>query len=811
MRRWYCLLCVAILTTAFHSYAQVDTLQVVDSYGAPAETIRVPVRMVNTFNVSGIQFNLVFNTQLLTAIEVDITGTRVEGIYNYFPSQINNAQGYVFWNGLNFEDPYNNYVSPGSGPIAYVVFEVDPYAPDGAQDSLRLVDQDTRINMLSDPNGNPYWPALDAGLFTVSGIPPNRAPQVHPVPDTSVYEGQYLEFVVIADDPDGDSLRLRAVNLPVNSTFPTVSGDSVVSGTFSFTPDFTQSGTYVVSFIAEDSIGAADTAQSTIQVLELPNQLPIFLPIPGGNLQSVTEGDSIQFSVTAYDPDGDSLDLWATNLPPNATFSSATGDSIVSSLFRFKPDFTQGPDTIDIIFHARDVLGGETVHHITVIVIDVPFSILSVDTLGGGLPGVLGCIFSVSLQNADSVYGLQFDLNYDPSILTIDDIIPLDRLDGFAVYDNLGDTPGTVRVVVMSYGLSAIASGSGPILDFSCRVDYSASPGHTPITLSNGLEVVDIYGTTRELMLEDGFFTVDLLGDVTLNLEVNIGDVVALVAYILGDISFNTRQLATADVNEDAEINVGDVVGIINIILGRPIAPPLAGSDYLADTYLLFDPLADPENEASVVIRTELPIAGLQLKVEYDPTELVFTSPMTTEVTEDFVVASRDVGGKLAVLMYDLKGGSIPKGEFTILRLPVDISRRLEDNLHLELKEVVLADTLARVIPVRIQSIIGVEKVLRGFSLSQNYPNPFSNSTKIFYVIPSYLHTGRITQHVTLRIYNASGSLVNTLVDGEVLPGVHWVEWDGTDSRGIRVSSGIYFYNLKAGDFSVTKKMMVLR
>ncbi len=806
-----CLLGGVILLFAVQSYAQVDTLRVIDSYGAPAETVSVPIWLDNSSNVSGICFRILFNPDTLTALRVDTAGTRVSGIFTHFPDQIDNNLGIVVWNGLNFNDPYNNYLTAGSGPVAYVVFEVEYLASIGAQDSLLFVDGGGYINSLSDRWGGMIIPGLDNGLFTVSGTPPNYPPVVHSVPDTSIYEGDYLEFTVTAHDPEGDSLTLRAENLPANSSFPTARDDSLTSSLFSFTPDFTQSGTYVVRFIAEDDSGGADTASSTIQVQELPNAIPVFLPIPGGDLQSVREGDTLSFMVTAHDPDGDSLDLWATNLPTNATFPSVAGDSLVSSLFAFVPAFNQGPDTIAVAFHARDELGAERTHQVTVIVEDVPYSILRADTLGGGLPGAAGCVFSVELQNADSIYGLQFDLNYDPSIVTINSVDQTARLDGFVVYDNAGDSLGCVTIVVMSYDLSTIAPGSGSILDISCTVDPFAPPGPTPLTLTNGLEVVDIYGTTRELLLEDGFFTVDRLGDVTLNGVVNVGDVVALVAYILGEIPFNTRQLAVADVNTDLDINVGDVVGIINIILGRPIGPPLAGGEYLADAYLLLDPFAGGDCEASVVIRTELPIAGVQLKVTYDPTRLFFSSPMTTDVTQGFAVASKDLSGELAVLLYDLKGGCIPSGESTILKLPVDVSMQFGDNLNLGLTEVILADTLARVIPVRVQSRIGAGTILRNLLLNQNYPNPFRNSTKIFYVVPSSRQYGRITQHVCLKVYNAAGSLVNTLVDEEMLPGAYFIEWNGTDSRGAEVGSGVYFYTLRAADLSTTKKMMILR
>ena len=64
---------------------------------------------------------------------------------------------------------------------------------------------------------------------------------------------------------------------------------------------------------------------------------------------------------------------------------------------------------------------------------------------------------------------------------------------------------------------------------------------------------------------------------------------------------------------------------------------------------------------------------------------------------------------------------------------------------------------------------------------------------------------------VTLKIFNTRGALVRTLVDSERSPGTHTAFWDGTDSAGRRVPSGVYFYRINAGDFSKTRKMVLLK
>jgi len=90
------------------------------------------------------------------------------------------------------------------------------------------------------------------------------------------------------------------------------------------------------------------------------------------------------------------------------------------------------------------------------------------------------------------------------------------------------------------------------------------------------------------------------------------------------------------------------------------------------------------------------------------------------------------------------------------------------------------------------------------FNLIGNYPNPFNPSTTIYYQLPE-------NSEVNLSVYNIKGQKVKTLVN-EVLPaGEHSAIWNGRDSNGNRVSSGIYFYKLKAGDYREVRKMILIK
>ncbi len=89
-------------------------------------------------------------------------------------------------------------------------------------------------------------------------------------------------------------------------------------------------------------------------------------------------------------------------------------------------------------------------------------------------------------------------------------------------------------------------------------------------------------------------------------------------------------------------------------------------------------------------------------------------------------------------------------------------------------------------------------------ALYQNYPNPFNPSTAIRYDIA-------INGHVQLTIYNVLGERVRNIVSQTQPPGRYTVEWDGCNSAGESVASGIYFYKLEAAGFIQTKKMILLK
>jgi hypothetical protein len=92
----------------------------------------------------------------------------------------------------------------------------------------------------------------------------------------------------------------------------------------------------------------------------------------------------------------------------------------------------------------------------------------------------------------------------------------------------------------------------------------------------------------------------------------------------------------------------------------------------------------------------------------------------------------------------------------------------------------------------------------RAFTLQQNYPNPFNPSTNIVFTLNKQ-------SDVSIAVYNMLGQKVRTLVNDTRKAGAYQVAWNGTNDVGKKVSSGIYFYRIEAGNFVDTKKMVLMK
>ncbi len=104
--------------------------------------------------------------------------------------------------------------------------------------------------------------------------------------------------------------------------------------------------------------------------------------------------------------------------------------------------------------------------------------------------------------------------------------------------------------------------------------------------------------------------------------------------------------------------------------------------------------------------------------------------------------------------------------------------------------------------------VVGLKRTIdqtpHQFMLAQNYPNPFNPTTTIRYALSR-------REHMSLTVHDLLGRPVAVLIDAQQSPGWHEVQWSGTNRLGQVASSGVYVMRLRAGDFTRSRKILMVR
>jgi len=253
---------------------------------------------------------------------------------------------HVFTPNINIVDAdHNIYYHNASGRIGLNsdtnFIESDPLFVDAEAGDFHLLSDSPAINagvdvgLTQDFEGNliPQGPAPDIGAYeVVSSDPNNPTPVLQAIGDKSVDENSLLTFDVNATDPNGEPIAYSAQSLPSGATFSIQ--------TFTWTPSYSQAGSYQVRFIASDG-NSQDSETITITVNNV-NRVPVLEAISD---QSVDESALLSLSVNATDPDGDTITYSVSGLPVGAVFATQT--------FTWTPSYDQA-GTHSVTFTADD-------------------------------------------------------------------------------------------------------------------------------------------------------------------------------------------------------------------------------------------------------------------------------------------------------------------------------------------------------------------------------------------------------------------------------------------------------------------------
>jgi hypothetical protein len=718
------------------------------------------------------------------------------------------------------------------------VTATDPDATIPSLSALNLPSNGTFTDSTNGAGGVTFTPDYtQAGLYTVSFIASdgsqadtqtvtitvinvNRKPVLTAIGAQTLAENQTLDLHIQSNDPDGTTPTLSVLNVPTNGTFIDSANGA---GGFTFTPDYTQAGPYTVSFIASDG-SLADTQTVAITVTNV-NRRPA-LTVPGALV--VNEGQVLTFRVSAVDPEGTTPTLSALNMPTNGTFADSTNGA---GGFTFTPDFTQaGPYTVSFIASDGSLADTQTVaitvtnvNRRPVLTAISPQSvnqgqILSVHVTAtdpdGSLPSLTAPDLPLNATMTDSLNGAG-SFHFTPDFTQLGPYsVSIVASDG-----SLADTQVVVVTVVKTNRKPALAAiapqtvSEGQLLNVHVTAtDPDATiPSLSALNMPTNATFADST-TGGGLMIFSPNFS--QAGPYT-------------VSFIASDGSLGDTQTVAITVTNVNRRPVLTAIGAQTLYVGDTLALNVIGTDADGDS-LIMTALNLPANASfsdhwngsgSLSFHPDITQTGIHI-VTFIASDGALTDSEVVAITvnhHDSVTIAGNAGAAGTTLSYvtdTTKATTADSSGIYSLRVPYDWSGTVTPTKAgygftptTRTYASVIIDQIDQDFQASIISDVGGDNgssIPKIFRLVQNYPNPFNPTTTIEYNLP---HRSR----VTVEIFNLLGQAVRTLVDEEKAAGNYRLGWDGTDTYGRTVSSGIYLYRIIAGDFTQCKKMVLLK
>lgn len=311
----------------------------------------------------------------------------------------------------------------------------------------------------------------------------------------------------------------------------------------------------------------------------------------------------------------------------------------------------------------------------------------------------------------------------------------------------------------------------------------------------------DLYDTLESKYSNDACATTYKFGDIDFDNTVTVTDLSLVVDLVLGVNMPTFEQARGADVNRDGFLNIQDIILIVDIIYGTPVARTSADAGQV-----LLDLQINSDRTLEVILSADGAVRGLQFTIENDQKSLELSSASIAGSNTSTELASHvNDDNSTTYIVYRTDGLALDLSVEALVRISLQTNRRLNQTANLQLSGSQVADMQGNLVPVveksTVYDLAGVPTV---YALHQNFPNPFNPTTDIQFDLPD-------DGMVQLMIYNITGQQIRTLISDNMEAGFHKVRWNGMNDLNQSVATGVYFYQLTAGDFHATKKMVILK
>ena len=434
-------------------------------------------------------------------------------------------------------------------------------------------------------------------------------------------------------------------------------------------------------------------------------------------------------------------------------------------------DLEPGTYNTNIIITTNDPVTPTLTIPAQLVVLDPPFASVTISSANVQLNEEFEInINTTELVEDDGIIAYQFVLNYDADIISYSNY----SLDGTIAEGGMVSintaTAGVLQIGYMS--INAII-GSGSILDLSFVANAN---GET------SLDGSDFLFNTTMIPVESGIVVVGddvMYGDVDGNGIIQAFDASMALQIAVGLITPTPVQLIVADVDGNGSIQAFDASLILQYAVGLiTIFPVEERTKYVS------------------------PLADVEISVENN--ELVFTAAGDLYGFEIEVLEGITLGKSNSSLLMEsnenkvaVASADIISGEF--LRIPFTTKKDSDASIKLVINTEISSET----INYNILSNGSIVNFIDEFS--GNYPNPFNPTTSFMFSVKN------ANTDVVINVYNVKGKFVKTVCNQKFNTGKHCTNWNGKDSQGNNVGSGVYFYNVKIGDKSSNHKMLLLK
>jgi len=425
-----------------------------------------------------------------------------------------------------------------------------------------------------------------------------------------------------------------------------------------------------------------------------------------------------------------------------------------------------------------------------------------------------------SINDAAGVAGGDILIKYDTNVITVDEVKGTDLISGMTLIVNK-DVSGEIKLSIA--GAQEIPSGNGTLIEIELTVNTNAKID-TETTLKFGdTEIYDVSGTVIPIAFENGVVKITeccTKGDVYNDGKIGARDAILVFQIAEGLVEPTDYQKCAADVNCDGKIGANDAIQILRVAAGL-LEPFILKCDVSVNSASPnIQPLTSIVREITVMLAEAHGLAGEVVTVPLKVSNIDGLAGGDIQVAYDnSVLQAVDVSSDANVLL----ASNI--AEPGIVRISFASIKSLNSETVAEIQFDILTNDISPLILQKVKLYqsdahpINSRKINGQFSsgailpthsaLFQNFPNPFNPETWIPYQL-------RESGEVIIRIYSVSGKLVRKLDLGYRAAGFYLGRtsagyWDGYNDAGEKCASGVYFYQIKTGEFLAMRRMVIVK